>query len=290
MSVLVGVVSKNRRSILPKAIDSALAQKWEKLSVHVFDDNSSDDTANLKGVYKTVSWEFSKTNKGYLFARNKFMQEPQFDYFCSLDDDSWFLDSTSLEAAIMYLDDHSDVAAIAFDILSPDKPLPSAIAEPIETNIFIGCGHVLRLSAVKEVGYYDVNPSFYGGEEQDLAIKLMDRGHRIIFMPGIHVWHDKTVVARNLKLQHRSGVCNDFVFTYRRSPILYLIPALGWKLFSHLRFAFRFKSEKLVEPCLKGIGDFFILLIQGRIARKPVKNATYSKFRGLNYLNQNNEY
>ena len=281
MNTLLGIVSKNRASILPKAIDSAIFQDYKNLTVAVFDDNSSDNTRTLQTEYPMVQWEFSTVNLGYLHARNKWMMQSCYDYFCSLDDDSWFLAPTSLSMAITHLNLNRDVAAIAFDILSPDKSNVSLLTEPFETNTFIGCGHVVRLSAAREVNFYEPNPGYYGGEEKDLCIKLIDRGYKIVFMPGVHVWHDKTLVARDLKNQHRSGVCNDLVFTYRRTPSPYLIPALCLKLLQHFRFAYSYKQLSLLPYCMQGFKDFFKLALAGRLNRKPVKNATVTKFQRL---------
>ena len=75
MSVLVGIVSKNRAGILPTAIESALSQDAPGVSVRVYDDNSTDNTIAVKETYPHVHWEFGNENKGYVYARNRFMSE-----------------------------------------------------------------------------------------------------------------------------------------------------------------------------------------------------------------------
>src|SRR5690349_1570579 len=119
MKVLLGIVSWNREKLLPAAIDSALRQQDVSLKVAVYDDNSNDGTRTLMSRYPTVDWTFADTNRGYLYARNKLMREADADYFCSLDDDSWFTTDRDLSTAVTYLDEHPEVSAIAFDILSP---------------------------------------------------------------------------------------------------------------------------------------------------------------------------
>ena len=148
--------------------------------------------------------------------------------------------------------------------------------------MFIGCGHLLRLSAVREVGYYDPNPSFYGGEEKNICLKLIDKGYQIMLMPGVHVWHEKTSVARNVKAQHYSGVCNDLVFLYRLAPLLILIPGLIIKIAKHLWFSLRYKQENLFIPGANGILKFFILLFSFKLTRSPVSLRAFKKFNMLN--------
>ncbi len=281
--VLIGITSKNRVSILPKAIDSAINQKYENKQVAVFDDNSTDTTYTLVEEYKNVKWYFSKEEKGYLFGRNMFLQTTDADYYCSLDDDSWFLDEEQLRNAVAYMDASPSVGALSFKILSKDLRREIKRGDMIvETNNFIGCGHLLRVSAVKSVGYYAVNPGFYGSEEKDLCIRLMDNGFSIIRYPAVEVWHDKTNIARDFPLQHRSGVCNDLVFMWRRTPGIYLIPSFFLKLYKHLSFSIRYKAVNLTTPCLKGFGDFFRALFSGKIKRDPVSVKGFKKYLSFN--------
>ena len=94
-------------------------------------------------------------------------------------------------------------------------------------------------------------------------------------MPGVHVWHDKTVVARNQKAQHRSGVCNDLTFALRRCPFPMMLIVLPGKILSHLRFSVR---HRLLLPCVAGFGLFFrhALAIWG--SRGPVRAGTFGEF------------
>ena len=281
--VLIGITSKNRFSILPKSIDSAIGQEYANKVVAVYDDNSNDRTPELENVYPNVKWYFSKEEKGYLYARNMFLQTTDADYYCSLDDDSWFLDKKQLTNAVAYMDESPAVGALSFKIYSNDLRKEIKRGDMIvETNNFIGCGHLLRVSAVKSVGNYAVNPGYYGCEEKDLCIRLMDNGFSIVRFPSVEVWHDKTNIARDFPMQHRSGVCNDLVFMWRRTPGLYLIPSFFLKVYKHLAFSIRYKGASLTVPCLKGIGDFFRALASGKIKRYPVSLKGFKKYLSFN--------
>jgi len=281
--VLIGITSKNRASILPKAIESGLNQHYERKEISVYDDHSTDSTPDLVKEYPNVKWHLSKEERGYLFARNLFLQTTDADYYCSLDDDSWFLKNNHLQQAVNYMDMNPSAAVLAFKIFSNDLRKEIKRGNTIvETNNFIGCGHMLRVSAVRSVGNYAVNPGDYGGEEKDLCIRLIDSGFKIIRFPDVEIWHDKTSIARDLLKQHRSSVCNDLVFAYRRIPGLILVPIFIYKLFSNFRFALFSEGRMFVKPCLKGIGDFFKFLFSGKVNRKAVKMSTYRKFIRLN--------
>ena len=281
--VLIGITSKNRASILPKAINSAISQQYEHKEVAVYDDNSTDNTRILEKEFTDVKWYFSMEEKGYLFGRNMFLQTTDADYYCSLDDDSWFLDVQQLINAVKYMETSPAVGALSFKILSRDLRKEIKRGDLIvETNNFIGCGHMLRVSAAKAVGYYAVNPGYYGCEEKDLCIRLMDNGFSIVRFPLVEIWHDKTNIARDFPLQHQSGVCNDLVFMWRRTPAFYLLPSFFLKLYKHLAFSITYKEANLIKPCIKGIRDFFRAVFSGNIKRDPVSVKGFKKYLSFN--------
>jgi glycosyltransferase involved in cell wall biosynthesis len=277
-TAVVGIATHNRAGLLRKAIASALAQSHASLRVSVIDDASSDETPDLRESFGMVSWERWEMVRGHIQVRNHIMLTADEDYYVSLDDDAWFLRGDEIEMAVHYLDRHPKVAAIAFDILSPDRPDAVVRAEPRPVAMFIGCGHVLRLSIVKELGGYSASHGIYGAEEKELCLRLIDAGYDILKFDGLHVWHDKTAQARDLQHQHRSGVCNDLTIVLRRVPLAILIPVLVWKLVSHMTFAFR---HRLVWPCLLGIADFVKAAGSSWRGRCPVRIVSLARFRKL---------
>jgi GT2 family glycosyltransferase len=141
-----------------------------------------------------------------------------------------------------------------------------------------GCGHIIRLIAAKEINFYTPNPGFYGTEEKDLSIRLVDKGYKVVFYKGVYVWHDKTPIARDLNKQHRSGVCNDLVFSYRRTPALFLWPTLILQIAKHLKFALTYKHHNFIPACKQGVNDFLKWLVTKETDRKAVSMAGFIKF------------
>jgi GT2 family glycosyltransferase len=273
--VQLGIVTHNRASILPKAIQSALSQTYPTVEVAVFDDGSHDGTAALKSEFPSVKWYRSEDARGYIEARNQLMRTASADYYISLDDDAWFLTGDEIAVAIDYLEANPTVAALAFDVQSPDRPQPAVRAEPYPTAMFIGCGHVLRIAALRETGLYVPSPGLYGSEEKDLCLRLLDRNWDTHLLPGVHVWHDKSMVARNLQEQHRSGVCNDLAFALRRCPLPLMLIVLPGKILRHLHFA---GHHRLLRPCLAGVGLFLRHAMAVWKSRRAVGTATFREF------------
>jgi glycosyltransferase involved in cell wall biosynthesis len=277
-SVVVGIATHNRVDALRKAIGSALQQSFEPLRVAVIDDASSDGTPTLCHEFKSVSLERWERGQGYVCARNQMMLGATEDYYVSLDDDAWFIQNDEIAIAVDFLDRHPKVAAVAFDILSPDRPERATRGARRLVAMFIGCGHVLRLSAVKELGGYTEFPGTYGAEEKDLCLRLIDSGYEIVKLDGVHVWHDKSVLARDIPRQHCSGVCNDLTFVLRRVPIVSLLPVLIWKVLSHLAFGVK---TGLLHPCLQGFRHFIFAAADVWRTRRPVRLSSMTRFRAL---------
>lgn len=236
--VLIGITTRNRAGILPRAIESALAQR-PAYRVAVVDDGSTDETASLRGRYPTVEWVRHDEPAGYMESRNELMRGAAVEFYVSLDDDAWFLATDEIEIAVRRMDAKPELGAIAFDILSPDRPMPVSRTGPIPSSIFIGCGHMLRLDALKVTGFYEPGPGTYGSEEKDLCYRLVDRGFTIEKLIGVHVWHQKEWTGRDFYPYHRSGVANDMVMTLRRCPFPDVAAVLPLKLFSYASFWLR---------------------------------------------------
>jgi GT2 family glycosyltransferase len=274
----VGIVTRDRAPIARKAIDSALAQSYPNIQVWVLNDHSVDETASLASEYPNIGFIDNPVAQGCIEARNGLMNLITADYFVSLDDDAWFLANDEVAVAIDYLERNRNVGVIAFDILSPDKPEARSRTEPRIAGSFIGCGHVIRMSDFRRVGGYVRSPGPYGSEEKDLALRLLDIGQSVVLLPGVHVWHDKTHVARVHPSQHRSGVCNDLVMTVRRAPLIALPFALLSKLYRHARFSF---AHGLAEPFREGLDLFWFSLAEVWKTRRPVRLTTLRRFMRL---------
>lgn len=284
--IVLGIVTRDRAMVLPRAINSALAQECPNYGVCVLNDGSADDTSVRVAQHEHVTLIDWPHSQGYVAARNYLMRNLAADYFVSLDDDAWFLQGDEIAAAVDYLEKHPDVAVAAFDILSPGNETEHARSEPRLAPTFIGCGHVVRLGAIKKIGGYIPAPGGYGGEEKDLSLRLIDGGYKVMLLPGVHVWHEKTAIARDLFEQHRSGVCNDFAMTLRRTPLAALPVALMAKLYRHFRFA---RSQALEKPFRQGLKLFIQSLPELWQSREPVRLSSLRKYLEISRASSANE-
>jgi len=153
-TVVVGIATHNRATLLPKAIKSALDQSYRPLRVAVIDDGSIDETPALREQFEPVSWERWDDAQGYVKARNRMMLGASEEYYVSLDDDARFIDGDEIEIAIEFMESRPSVAAVAFDIIAKWRPEKRPRGDSNAVRTFIGCGHILRLSVLKQLGGY----------------------------------------------------------------------------------------------------------------------------------------
>lgn len=268
MRVAITIITRDRAAVLPRALESALGQDYPDKAVCLLDDASGDRTPSLRERYPGVRWERSDTRMGIPEARNRLMGSCGADLVVGLDDDAWFLDHDAVSAGVAAMSADPRIGAIAFDVISAGREARRARGAPEPWHAFQGCGHMLRMSALREVGMYPLGPGWYGAEEKDLCLRLLDAGHGVVRLPGIHVWHDKVAEGRDVLGLHASGVCNDLALVLRRFPTPMVLWWLPVKIVSHLYFSIR---VGLMGPCVRGIGLFFASWRPLLEARAPVR-------------------
>ncbi len=277
-AVLLGIATRNRAELLTKSLNSALLQTMPNMQIVVVDDGSIDATPELHPKFPGVIWQRRERRLGYMSARNEMMATSGVDYFVSLDDDAWFLGTDEIETAVKFLEANPKVAVVAFDILGSRQSEVQPRTAPLKVGVFAGCGHVIRIKAALEVGFYEDTPGDYGGEEKDLCLRLMDAGYSIVRLPGVHVWHDKTPLAREIEFQHQSVVCNDLAIALRRSPTTYLPLFLAIRVSRRLMFSWKSRQMK---SCFRGLALFMKSFGAIWSSRKPVKAETMKAYTRL---------
>lgn len=117
-TVSVVITTKNRHELLPRAIDSVLAQTWKGLEVIVVDDGS-DEPAQYHGTDSRVRVIRNEQSKGLSGARNVGFRAARGQFFAMLDDDDWYLPD-KLETQLRYLREHPEVDLVFSRVVVQD--------------------------------------------------------------------------------------------------------------------------------------------------------------------------
>lgn len=218
-TVAAVIVTFNRAAELRIALDRLRRQTTPPDEVLVVDDGSTDGTeAMVRTEFPTVRYVRLPHNAGLIHARNFGFVNTTSDYILSVDDDSWFDDDDGLARTIDFLEAHADVAAVACNIRTRDGLvyLPTGVA-PYEVPWYVGCGHVLRRTAVAEAGLY-LSEFYRQGEEKDRCLRLVASGHRVMALPDVMVYHDKSERNRQPGLVRYYDHRNDLIREIARCP------------------------------------------------------------------------
>ena len=138
--VSIVIPTYNRSSLLPRSLDSVLAQSGFDFELIVVDDGSTDNTRELIENYPHDIVYLHQPNKGPAAARNRGIMAANNPLIAFLDSDDWFApDKLEVQLAAMedqprYLISHTDEIWYRRGIFLNQKKRhykPTAISTPV---------------------------------------------------------------------------------------------------------------------------------------------------------------
>ncbi len=217
------ITTKNRLADLVLTIDR-IKHLLDRSDVDcvVFDDGSTDGTSEyVKQHFPNIQLHRNTVSKGYIFCRNKMLNETQADYAISLDDDAHFLTDSPLETISNYFEEHPKCGLQALRIFwGLDGPISTRTAEKSQAvQGFVGCAHVWRMTAWRYIPNYPEWFVFYG-EENFASYHLFKNQWEVHYLPEVLVHHRVNLLMRKgqadysvrLRRSLRSGWYLFFLF------------------------------------------------------------------------------
>jgi glycosyltransferase involved in cell wall biosynthesis len=283
MSVPLSIViaTRSRLSEVFVALESCLAQEYPDFEVLVYDDASTDGTADaIRKQFPEVRLFASAQARGYLVWRNHGFREARGDFVVSLDDDAYFTDAHTLSRLAQLIDTHPAAGAFALPFAEPRRSTrhASALPLPVGTQLrsFTGCAHAVRRELAVHLGGY---PEFleHQGEERHFCLRLLDAGFATLMADTPPIMHLVSPHRDRIRLDYY-GYRNTLLFTGMLAPAEYVLPRLVFdsaQLLKH-RFAWTAVPRRL-HAILCGWGAIW----KYRSERCPATRQAYSRFRGL---------
>jgi glycosyltransferase involved in cell wall biosynthesis len=191
----------------------------DDLECRVFDDGSVDGTSKfITDQFPKIILNTNEVSKGYLYCRNKLLSQTNAEFAISLDDDAHFITQNPLEIIADYFNQYPSVGLLGCRIFWSSQPPSSTMTNevPLRVKSFVGCGHVWRMKAWREIPNYPEWFKFYG-EEDFASYQMFKKSWEIHYLPAILVHHRVDIVARKNY--------QDYSLRLRRSL------SSGWKLF-----------------------------------------------------------
>lgn len=177
--------------------------------------------------------------QGLSAGRNRIAREARTPWILYLDDDAVLLSPDAVRAGIAVLERDPSVAAVAFPqsdaegVPLPPGAQPSPATGPALVRSFIGFAHLVRREALLAVGGYREVLEIMG-EERELCLRLLDRGHRVVYLPAHPVAHLADAGGRDPRRFLYLTVRNDVLAALLNEPLplpLATVPVRLWRYF-----------------------------------------------------------
>ncbi len=291
VSASILVLNHNRREILARVLRAACAQNLPGLEWIVVDNGSTDGSAEMvREGFPDVRVVALDQNAG-IRGRNIGFQEARGRVVLSLDNDIELLDPDLMQRVLRRFDADPQLGAATLKICEEStgddfapphwwhpKSREQYQDDEFDTDNFNEAAVAFRASAIREAGYY-YEPLFWGGEEWDLSLGLMDAGYAIRYVPEpvLHL-APRGNLNTQANARHALLVRNRFWIAFRRLPVL---PALGYVLPRLALWTVRSLRYGYFREFARGLWDFARRLPETWRSRRLVSRDTRLRIRAL---------
>ncbi len=269
--VSVGITTRDRPKSLASCLDSLKMADDLIDEIMIFDDASRVPVADaIPGDLRPrPSVLRDERAPGYIAGRNRLVEAASHGAVLLLDDDARLLSRTALAEALRVLDADRGVGAVAFAQAEADgRPWsagmqPSPGSSPCRVRSFIGFAHLLRRDVFRALGGYREIFRYYG-EEKDYALRLLDAGYSVVYLPAARVAHVPDGAGRDRVRYLRYVSRNDCLNTLLNDPWW----RVAWVLPARLALYFRMAAVwRIVDP----MGVFWVLVDIARNGRRLLR-------------------
>ena len=280
------ITTKNRLSDLAFTLEKInyLLQQ-DTVECVVFDDGSID------GTYDFVIQNFPKikiqrnpVSKGYIFCRNKMLNETKATYAISLDDDAHFLTENPLKSIQWHFENNTNCGLIALRIFWGLQEPSSEVSNEKTQRVqgFVGCAHVWRMSAWRAIPSYPEWFVFYG-EENFASYQLFKKNWEVHYLPEVLVHHRVDLKSRknnaDYSIRLRRSLRSSWYLLFLFYPIATIPRKMIYSIWMQLKKVFKgdFKAlEALILALLDLVWNIPRIIKNSR--RLPQKEyETYQK-------------
>ncbi len=281
--VTINIVTRNRRDALKRAIESAYAQTYRPIELVVVDNDSSDGSVEMvERDFPDVKVIRLHRNIGCQPGRNIGMKNSRGKYIFNLDDDG-VLEPHATEKMVARFEDEEDVVLVAAAI-EPLVPERSHLIRQVRCTTeryignFPGGASGIRRSVLDDAGYF---PEYVRGHaEADLALRIIDKGYEMVYLPDAIMYHDVSDIERNKNTVAYYGIWHRLETAYRLEPWGRCLINGPWKALMDFVRAVR---EGSLAGYFRGVFRFLHNLPDILARRKPVSKWATQKVDFLNY-------
>lgn len=239
----------------------------------ICDDGSTDGSAAfIESNYPEIKLIRNAISKGLIFSRNRLMNLVKTDFAISIDDDLHFITKNPLQPIATHFEKNTNCGLVAMRIFwGLEEPYElESYHKTTRVQGFVGCAHVWRMKAWREIPNYPDWFIFYG-EEDFAAYHLFKKNWEMHYLPEVLAHHRVDVKSRKKN--------DDYIERSRRSLraawylffLFYPICTIPRKLAYSIWMQFKLKVFKGDMKALQAIS--FALLDLALAIPKIIKNS-----------------
>ncbi|AWA29778.1 glycosyl transferase [Flavobacterium magnum] len=269
-SILIS--TRNRREALDFTLRRLLDCQDGNVEVLVFDDGSTDGTFDhVRFHFPWVTLQRNETSRGYMYCRNKMLNETKARFAISLDDDAHFLTTKPFDAIAAYFAKHPQCGLIAMRIFWGTNAPASLDSREDSGRVrgFVGCAHAWCMESWRKIPDYPEWFGFYG-EEDFASYQMFKKNIEVHYLPEVLVQHRVNVADRRkdkdygirLRRSLRAGWYLFLLFY----PLSQIPRIMAYSVWMQLKLkVFKGDVKALKALCLAGID---LLISLPKIARE----------------------
>lgn len=236
--VTVFVLNWNRKQDLLDALESVRRQTYAPIEMLVVDNGSTDGSAlAAEQAYPEARIIRLERNYGCPGGRNRGIACATGTFVFFLDNDG-LLDANAVEVAMHHIITDPRIAVVSCKTVYYETGQTQFLFGKNKdksdsccfTSRFSGGASLHRASIYAEVGCYP-DDYMYGGEESDLALRLLDHGYLIKYVPDAVMYHKILDSARSRPQEFLHRCANSLTTAWRLWPLelaaLYTLSSLG---------------------------------------------------------------
>jgi glycosyltransferase involved in cell wall biosynthesis len=268
------ITTKNRKDDLAFTLrKSQDLLNREDVVFIICDDGSTDGTdLFIQKEYPNIQLIRNTESKGLIYSRNRLMDLVTTEFAISIDDDLHFITQNPLEIIKSTFNENPKIGLLGFRIFwNLQEPKIINSDEVLHRmKSFVGCGHVWRMSAWRDIPDYPAWFIFYG-EEDFASYQLLKKKWEIYYLPQVLVNHRVDIKSRKknsdyaLRLQRslRAGWYLYFLFY----PIKIIPRKLAYSIWMQLKL-------KVFKGDFKALKALFLAILDLLFSiPKIIKNA-----------------
>lgn len=236
------ITTKNRKDDLAVTLRKSqdLLDREDVVFI-ICDDGSTDGTdLFIQKEYPNIQLIRNTESKGLIYSRNRLMDLVTTEFAISIDDDLHFITQTPLEIIKSTFNENPNIGLLGFRIFWNLREPKIINSDEVlhRMKSFVGCGHVWRMSAWRDIPDYPAWFIFYG-EEDFASYQLLKKKWEIYYLPQVLVNHRVDIKSRKknsdyaLRLQRslRAGWYLYFLFY----PIKIIPRKLAYSIWMQLK-------------------------------------------------------